>query len=457
MKNCSYRLLILVVLFCMSISLFIYNGINYSQYYDSLLYSQLSQKFGEFFSRQIYYPDTFRGYLFPWLICLFNKILPLNLAVIAINVILVTLLSFWVAPNLSSILFGNNNAENKCLFSISIFVVIICFWFGYFKYALSDFPAIFCLFSAMIICLRNKNITYFLSGILLASALNIRPIYQINLFVFFVYFVYLFVIKKVKLRNVFAFLLGVSIVLLPQVVINHNYNPSTYSPFVQTNQTFGNNLYLKQLYWGIKIQKYETFIGDKNQYPEPGVKFDDNEGINLAKNKLDNSPESIKNFVYFVINNKAFYVKMLARHFFNGIDIKYNTPYVHNLIVSHIFSCVNYFIFALAFCFLFMTKKVMTPVTKSDNISMVFVYANILVPIILIIPTAIEVRFCLPLFILIYISAVHFILFHKLLVTTKSNTFIVLFIILFMFIGFYLSYNTYNSMHGNFKTSFPLL
>jgi hypothetical protein len=415
------------------------DGLEYPQYYDAGLYINLSTKFGEFFSKQIYFPDTYRGYLFPWLIGLITKLLPLSFAVIFINSSLIVLLSYYLLPTIQNSIFNNPQQNNYS--GIFYFVLITYFWSGYFQYALSDFPALICLLASIILLLKNKLKYIFWSGIFLASALNIRPIYQINLLVFFIFIILIYK------RNYLAYLLmllGFIIVLLPQSIINYHYN-NTYSPFVQTSKTFGHNLYTQQLYWGVEVQKYETYVGEKSLYPSPSVIFKDSHGVKLYHSELENKLQNTTNYIGFILQHPIFYSKLILKHLFNGVDIKYRSPYIVDLSISNWFSLFNYLVLALSFyCLILNNINQNHAKLCKSTLKKIFIYLNLIMPILLVIPIAIEVRFFLPIYLLSYIYVVN-----GLFKIAKLKVNLLLGFVLICFIvgsGFWLSHITYNEL-----------
>ena len=87
-------------------------------------------------------------------------------------------------------------------------------------------------------------------------------------------------------------------------------------------------------------QKYETYVGPAAEYPEPGVSYLDPATARLLAEDGITPVISASGHVLFPSN--AEYLKLVARHplemsasyarhVFNGLDVKYPTPYVRDL------------------------------------------------------------------------------------------------------------------------------
>jgi hypothetical protein len=188
-------------------------------------------------------------------------------------------------------------------------------------------------------------------------------------------------------------LLGFSLVLLPQFRINQIHF-KVKSPLVLARFTGDENLYEKQLFWGLKTQKYEVNIGDN--YHSIIAVYNDPIAIKLQKTNLLRE----KTFARYLKIVKRFPLDISLsyfRHMFNGLDIFYSTPYVKNIFAGHtFFSVVNYTVwFLVAFYFFRMD------LSKLDSIKTLG-FASFLAPVILAIPIVVEVRFFLPAYLMAY-------------------------------------------------------
>lgn len=421
-----------VVIFILTVVVSSLYTTNTEQYGDAVSYVGLANSFGEFFSLKIFYPETFRGYSFPFIIHLLNTVMQINLAIIALNSFLVTTIAFYIFPSICSDIFEIHNISTKA--KLIFFLIIFYFWHGYFIYALTDFLALCFLLLAVIYFLRCRNIYAFMSGCFLAASFNARPIYQLNLLIFAILLVYFIFRKKYTIKLTALFASGLLAVSTPQAIINYNYS-SEYSPFVQTSKFFTGNLYILQLYEGLNHQRYDTGISNTGRaYPVVYKGFIDN---------ITDSPD-LSNYWDIISSSPYNYIMTLSKHVFNGLDLKYSTPYIHDFTGSKVFSILNYLLLATTLyglCLFFKNNLYM--LKKQFNIKKIFVLANIFTPVILVIPVQIECRYFLPLYLLIY--AIFINTAYKLRAIFKSKKNLVIFCIFIVSIVCYfinLSYHT---------------
>jgi len=171
-------------------------------------------------------------------------------------------------------------------------------------------------------------------------------------------------------------------------------------------------LFSTQLGWGFDIQKYETNIG--NTYSSPQVKFLDPHGesilirsgyksIPYTKNGQigPDIPLTLIEYGGLAIRYPLDFLILYARHFFNGLDIIYNTVYVPNIYaIAFIPRILNYTIWFMAI--IFGASKVSSLRLRS-LVSQLILPTIIALPAFLSIPVAMEVRFMLPLHFMAYI------------------------------------------------------
>jgi hypothetical protein len=371
-------------------------------YHDSLYYWDLANSFdGEKFSFANY-SNALRGYFFPFLLFLIKKKATLlgsdPRLLFQINIALFfTFLSIYIIPWSFHTLFRwRIHLWGRGVIALALFF----FWRGYFLYPLSDFPAFTFLLigvTLLVSSLRNSHVPYWVVfvGMFIGAAVNTRPIYQISL-IFLIPFVLIQVYEKGLLKGLiwlsFVFL-GFGLISFPQLQINWTHF-NIKSPLVLARIADDENLYLKQLFWGLGTQRYETTIGDN--FPSNAVTYRDPFIENLDKTNLLREKDTaryIKIMQRFPLEISVSYF----RHLFNGLDIFFPTPYIPNIFAKHVFlSAINYLIW-----FLVIFKLVTLDLTKR-------VYANtiglmsLLAPVVLAIPTVVEVRFFLPAYVLAY-------------------------------------------------------
>jgi hypothetical protein len=371
--------------------------------HDSAYYWSLSNSFilNESFSLFNFNNDL-RGYSFPFLLFIL-KTLAVFLRTDAktffyiFSSLFFTILSIYILPWFTNTLFSwKKKLGGRAVCGFLIFF----FWRGYFLYPLSDFPAFASLLIGITLfvrAMRNPTnlVMPIVSGFFLGMAINIRPIYQASLFLLLatVPMILWKMYKNQILLWLAFFILGCTIVLFPQYQIN-KIHLQNKSPWVQARYGSDESLYVKQLFWGLKTQKFESNIGDN--YPSIAVIYEDPFVLNLQKTNLLREKTLPRYFKIMQRYPLEMFVSYF-RHMFNGLDIFFSTPYIKNIYASHVLlSVVNYLIwFVLIFRFL------KADCTQLDYLVVVSVI-SLLIPVILAIPTAVEVRFFLPAHLLAY-------------------------------------------------------
>lgn len=314
---------------------------------------------------------------------------------------------------------------------IIFFCLVFYFWRGMFLQALTDFPALFFLIIALYSfgfflnqashCCLFSSIFGLVTGFFLTAAYYTRPSFLMSyLFFILIFFIYLLLNKHKRFFYIFfiTFIIGSFLVVLPQILINHKYY-NQYTPFVQTaleDNPAISSIMLRQLSWGLTMQKYETSIS--NDYPTNGVQFEDKTGVQILANEQPLVIDNYAKYFSLVLKYPLDIIAVYTRHFFNGLDIKYPEIYITSVYKdSTIISFINYsliflFLLYLIHCAWFNFPRLSKSEKKSYisqccstlflNNQKIWLSIILLASIPPAILGAIEVRFMLPLFILIY-------------------------------------------------------
>lgn len=347
------------------------------------------------------YSDGLRGYLFPFLLFIVQgkaSLLGLDARLLfaVYSALFFTVFSIYLVHWFFEGVFGwKAGIANRLAFAFLLFF----FWRGYFLYPLTDFPSLAAVLASMILVTRATETRYrgvllFLAGFFAGAALNIRPIYQISVPVILICMSYL------QRRHGFGtivpsavlFILGGAAVLIPQVIVNKARHNSI-SPLVLAQYVGDANIYEVQLFWGLKTQKYETNIGDN--YPWAGVVYSDPLALDLPRGAMQE--RTIVNYLGIVAQNPLGVLISYFRHTFNGLDIFFPTPYVRNIFAGHVFfSLLNYIIWFMFF------QPLPGIRAQVFGLGSMLGAAVLVMPVVLSIPTVVEVRFFLPAYILAY-------------------------------------------------------
>lgn len=375
--------------------------------YDAWAYWDESGLYGLENFNLLNYNHSLRGYLFPLFLYFLRKLAYVGIGTEQLNwwignSLLLAAFFTLLVPQIIEIMFGVRVSGKSRV----VFLIISMFMFrGMIVYPLTDLFGIMlsCLAIYFFLLLMKEKITKKLIQILcaicmgaaLAGAYYIRPVYLI---VWIALMCFSFgCIVKTKKRVLLYMILGMLFIAMPQIRINRAHF-NTYSPMVQTQVDRGESLYLSQLKWGIIMQKYETNIDKSVKDVSAGMAFKDSIGeAILEKEEID----SYFTYIIFCIRHFADMTCIYLKHIFNGLDIIYPNIYIENLYSNRfITQFVNYMLMfiggeGLAY---YIKKKYWDGLT----IGTVLIYS---LPILLVIPTAVETRFFVGVHIVIYLFA----------------------------------------------------
>ncbi|UOQ54286.1 hypothetical protein [Hymenobacter cellulosivorans] len=294
------------------------------------------------------FDSLYRGYLFPLLLSPLTKFVAEHqLATMdvfyPIGAGLAAMLFGMVGPNLWEAVQAPDQKRVSLIRRLLFGAVGFIFWRGYFKYPLTDLPALLALAGSLIIVLRSRSVVSgLLAGLLVATAANFRPVYTASLpLVALICFWPLVAEARVagmagmknwrKWGRQLAFIVGVALIMWPQLLINqHHFNVN--SPLILTSMPDEPSLYLQQLKLGLYDQKYETNIG--RDYPSPMIVFKDPEGIRLWESTGWDKIESYDQYMELIRREPGTVLGVWMRHLFNGLDIQYSDPYIWEVYVS---------------------------------------------------------------------------------------------------------------------------
>lgn len=278
------------------------------------------------------------------------------------------------------------------------------FWRGYFNYPLSDFPALLTLAGGIWLLLRSRSVgSGLLAGLLIAAAVNFRPVYAASLPIVLALFLWPQPVETkhrpkrwaVVTRGV-ALLASMALVMWPQVTINQVHFKSS-SPLVLTTLDNEPSLYLQQLRWGLLYKKYETYIG--TDYPVPQMFFEDRRGQEIWASTGQTRLDSLAQYGRILGASPGGVVRSWAGHLFNGLDIQYPTPYITRVYQrTWVLAWLNYTVLFWGLWVLFRRRS-RRPLMASLRMSLVLL--AVLGPCAATLPVAMECRFLLPLHLLL--------------------------------------------------------
>lgn len=297
--------------------------------------------------------------------------------------------------------------EYSLAFSIKVFIsfaLLYLFFWGTFVYPLSDLFALQCACISIFYMKRiffdeiNKvifiAINMFISAIFAYFSYNTRTIYLFFVIAASLYFIF-YLVFRCKKNNVIkviaciSFFLGLCFASFPQIFLNHK-KYGNFSPLVPTN-----GLMSHQVFWGLEIQRYETYVGKEIDVPQ--VNFNDIHGDRLYSEYTTNyGTKSLKNYLKFVFHHPIDMAGLYMRHLINMMLPVFPSEYIQNLnnpkFLYAILSSLVLFLWGISVF------------SNCISIKKTLYLIPILIPTIMIIPGAVEGRFSLPIYVYILSS-----------------------------------------------------
>ena len=278
------------------------------------------------------------------------------------------------------------------------------FWRDYFNFTLSDMPALTLLLLGLAALARRGWVWAGVAGVLLAASVNIRPIYMACLpgVLWLLAGGGKCLTRPQIAKSMVAVAAGAALVLLPQLLINQRHFGQA-SPLVLAQRPGNEPLYLRQLAWGTAFQRYETSL-------VPGIPrslvYADSVGQRALAAQPNGRFRSYSGFGRFLARYPFNSVARYARHLFNGLDIRYPTPYPTRLRPpgQAPLRLLNYGLLGLSLWLAWVRWKK----TRKPNLTVInggtqpyAVLLALLLPCLLTLPTLMECRFLLPLHLLL--------------------------------------------------------
>lgn len=276
------------------------------------------------------------------------------------------------------------------------------FWRDYFSFTLLDAPALALLLLALVALARPGWRWVALGGLLLAAALNLRPIYLASVpgALGWLGWRTRGAARGPAARQWLALGAGAALLLLPQAAINYQHFGRA-TPLVLATDGGRLPLYLKKLNWGTPYQRYESSI-DRAHWGS--VIFADPAGIRLLRAAPGGMFGGYGQYVEFVVHHPLAMGTRYARHLFNGLDVWYPTPYPRRLypLGPGPLQLLNYAVLALGAARLGRLRRKKLP-ARGPGAGWALLALGL--PVALVLPTLVECRYFLPLHLLLLTAA----------------------------------------------------
>lgn len=346
--------------------------------------------------------QSFRGYSFPLLCLGLQKIARLlhisDFAVVGLfSAAYFAILCGWLIPVL---LQNGFRLKPRLWQSLALSLCVFIFWRGYLCYPLTDFVSLLLLVGAFNLIIVGGTEYAFGGGLLLGLASNMRPAYAIALYLSVIFVAVAgFQTKEKRSKRwltTCAMLAGVSLALMPQVLINHR-NFHSWSPGIVTNaDQFPRGLYFKSMQDGFTTQRFETNVGQN--YPTAEVLFVDPDGIELLRDEGGPRVFGYKMLARAALHSPLKLATVYWRHFCNALDTKYPTVYVPNIYDRfQLLSLLNYSLIYLAIVILLVT-----PLRHGFTLNRLYVLLIVAAVCGVAVPVRMETRYFLPAYMSLY-------------------------------------------------------
>lgn len=303
------------------------------------------------------------------------------------------------------------------------FGIFSAFFYGLEIYPLTDLAAItFCMIAVILINkirddgrIVNLLMYSFFLGIVLYLSYNIRTIYLFaGCYLAVLLCVYLHKSGKHlkdKILSVASTFAGVYLGGLPQGYMNY-YQLGHFNIKVPTN-----NLMVKQIFWGILYQRYDTACVDMKQlgeHPSYAIYFEDMVGQALVKKSGIEGFSSWGEAMSFILKHPVEVAGIYVRHLVNVLLPCWPNQYVEDLdnnkLILAILSYSCFFLFGLT---------IWNKCLKDNKVCLN--YFPLLIPSVFILPGAVEVRYFASLYLIVIGALCWNTDWHKLIKTIYSN------------------------------------
>lgn len=307
---------------------------------------------------------------------------------------------------------------------LGLVVLFVAFWRGYALFSLSDLVSLALALGAGIAMLgvimpgsRAGAVrrSWFVTGLLFAAALNVRPSFQVLLPVAMAIGVVWAVRNRRLLDPLIApvwLLLAVAIVMAPQVAANRAHDRPLNPLHFETEE--GRDLYWLLLDFGFRFPKYMTNVGDP-AFEQGGVAASDPYGEALyAELAACCTDPAVGTFTYgtygrFVLEHPLQVTKVYVQHLFNGLDLWHESPYLDRVLpLSTPFRVANWTVLFAAL--VIGIRRIACARSRGrwlrEHWAGVAYSMGILLTVALSIPGSVETRYYLPLHVVAYVLVV---------------------------------------------------
>lgn len=373
------------------------------------------------------FPDTFRGYLLPLALTCLKPMLGIWTWRIITAFCCASVFAFALPRLVKNEEITTWQQAGRAFLVYLIFLLV---WGKFIQYPLSDLPAAAMLLGAGAICRyftgcnQHKHSMWGFAlwggaaGILCYGAYNVRAAYLYGVLGILFYLIVSSRKKRNLLIFLFALLLGAIIISLPQCIINQHYT-GKFTPRVLTEAYAGNkSLQSQQVLWGLTYDRYETYTGDMAKYPDAHVYFRDPTGEEIVRreNIIDNDftlREVFKLYLKYPLDMLGIYV----RHLISLLTPFWDSGYIEELYTDKwLIASASMLIWLTAFYSILVNRQSGCWIRWND-----LLIFSMCLPCLLQLLGAVELRFFLTVYLLVYYKVFAAIDYRRLLLHFRTN------------------------------------
>lgn len=279
--------------------------------------------------------------------------------------------------------------------------LLLVFWRGYVDVPLADFPALAAALVALLAVSRAASPPWLLvAGLATALAINIRPAYLLFVPAILVLGVWNGRVATPRISGLrralglAALVVGIAIVMVPQSIMN-NKHYDLISPIPGAAE----DLTGFQLEAGLVLQRYETYVGPAER--SPSMRYEDPHTVDIVKQvTADGGIDGYGDYLRIAVENPITIAGVFLRHVVNGMDQRYSSTYIYDLDNG---GQRPMRIAAMLIAFLALLRIAWPAARRSLGDARWRYPVALVATCVTILPSAVETRFLLPLYLLTYL------------------------------------------------------
>jgi hypothetical protein len=372
-------------------------------YYDSGLYWALSETFsyhGHF--SLLNFESPLRGYLLPLINRGLWRLGPAlgwkgSVSAKLFNTLLFSLIGTVLVPRIAELAWPERRWG--LVRRLVLVAVLLVFWCGFLNFPLSDFPALTMVLIAIVAAAHpTKPAWALLAGAATAAAIDMRPSYLLLAPIVLALIVWGWFGRGVERPSLRLRVLCVGLLIASFVVVSLPQSLSAHRHYKTWSFVPGAAAHLEslQLTDGLWIQSYETYVGTGHG---PQMFYEYPRGLRLVQSEPQGVVKSDGQYVGLIVKHPITMATIFFRHVVNGLDQRYNTPYIEHLDDgSHRWLRIAGFLLV----FLALLRVIWPAARRRLGVARWRYPVALLLCCLTSLPSAMETRYLLPVYALIY-------------------------------------------------------